>query len=157
MTEEKHDYQSEEVLVSFYPNRCNHIGRCVETLTDVFNPDKKPWINLDRASVEDICKTVSLCPTGALQYERLDGGENERPPKTSVIKAVKNGPFFIHGDFEIVNESGEVVGKNTRVALCRCQRSSNQPFCDGTHKEVLGIKSSRHDDVYDESISGMVL
>ncbi|TCP27063.1 putative Fe-S cluster protein YjdI [Scopulibacillus darangshiensis] len=136
MAEDKHDYKSDDLIVSFYPNRCNHIGACVDTLKEVFNPEKKPWVNLDQASVEEICRTISLCPTGALQYERLDGGKKEQPPEITTIKPLENGPFFVHGNIEVMNEEGEIVGKNTRVALCRCKRSGNQPFCDGTHKNL---------------------
>ena len=48
-----------------------------------------------------------------------------------------NGSVKVEGDFEIVDTYGNVYGLQGRtiVSLCRCGRSSNKPFCDGSHKE----------------------
>lgn len=48
----------------------------------------------------------------------------------------KNGSLKIEGDFEIVDLSGKSYGLGGRsiVSLCRCGRSNNKPFCDGSHK-----------------------
>ena len=42
----------------------------------------------------------------------------------------------IEGDFEIVDRDGNVynLAGRTVVSLCRCGRSQNKPFCDGSHK-----------------------
>jgi CDGSH-type Zn-finger protein len=47
-----------------------------------------------------------------------------------------NGSLRIEGDFEIVDFEGKVYGLGGReiVSLCRCGRSNNKPFCDGSHK-----------------------
>ena len=47
-----------------------------------------------------------------------------------------NGSVKIEGDFEIVDSSGGTYGLHGRtvISLCRCGRSSNKPFCDGSHK-----------------------
>jgi len=51
----------------------------------------------------------------------------------------KNGSLKVEGDFEIVDAEGNVYGLQGRelVSLCRCGRSSNKPFCDGSHKGVF--------------------
>jgi CDGSH-type Zn-finger protein len=48
-----------------------------------------------------------------------------------------NGSIKIEGDFEIVDKDGNAYGLQGRtiVSLCRCGRSANKPFCDGSHKE----------------------
>ncbi|HEV2306233.1 MAG TPA: CDGSH iron-sulfur domain-containing protein [Candidatus Acidoferrales bacterium] len=48
-----------------------------------------------------------------------------------------NGSIKIEGDFEIVDSQGRAfgLGGRTQVALCRCGRSANKPFCDGSHKQ----------------------
>jgi CDGSH-type Zn-finger protein len=48
-----------------------------------------------------------------------------------------NGSVKIEGDFEIVDSKGNTYGLQGRtvVSLCRCGRSANKPFCDGSHKE----------------------
>jgi len=47
-----------------------------------------------------------------------------------------NGSLRIEGDFEILDPEGNGYGLQGRevVSLCRCGRSSNKPFCDGSHK-----------------------
>ena len=47
-----------------------------------------------------------------------------------------NGSVKIEGDFEIVDANGGTYGLQGRtiISLCRCGRSSNKPFCDGSHK-----------------------
>ena len=47
-----------------------------------------------------------------------------------------NGSVKLEGDFEIVDTSGGIYGLQGRtvISLCRCGRSSNKPFCDGSHK-----------------------
>ena len=46
-----------------------------------------------------------------------------------------NGSIKIEGDFEIVDQDGNVYGLEGRTALglCRCGLSSNKPFCDGNN------------------------
>ncbi len=53
------------------------------------------------------------------------------------IMVRNNGPLRIEGEFQIVDQEGKVfgLGGRTRIHLCRCGRSENKPFCDGSHKE----------------------
>lgn len=48
----------------------------------------------------------------------------------------KNGSLKIEGDFEIVDQEGNVFGLQGRevLGLCRCGLSANKPFCDGSHR-----------------------
>lgn len=52
------------------------------------------------------------------------------------ITVNNNGSLKVDGEFEIVDSQGNVYGLQGRtlVALCRCGRSANKPFCDGSHK-----------------------
>ena len=47
-----------------------------------------------------------------------------------------NGSLRIEGEFEIVDMEGNRYGLQGRevLSLCRCGRSGNKPFCDGSHK-----------------------
>lgn len=45
-----------------------------------------------------------------------------------------DGPDEVTGALEIVDHDGEPIRAPTpRVYLCRCGRSANKPFCDGSH------------------------
>jgi len=55
---------------------------------------------------------------------------------TTKITVNNNGSLKIEGDFEIVDRNGQPYGLAGRevVSLCRCGKSQNKPFCDGSHK-----------------------
>ncbi|MDS1272653.1 CDGSH iron-sulfur domain-containing protein [Lipingzhangella sp. LS1_29] len=57
----------------------------------------------------------------------------ERP--STVVKAIDNGPYQIKGDFVVVDREGQEfdLGGRSTAVLCRCGRSANKPFCDGSH------------------------
>lgn len=59
------------------------------------------------------------------------------------IKCSPNGPYLLRGPATITDPAGNEIsvpaGKN--VALCRCGKSENKPFCDGTHSKI-GFASS---------------
>ncbi len=46
-----------------------------------------------------------------------------------------NGPLRVEGEFTIVDAEGRPFGLGDRkaISLCRCGKSENSPFCDGTH------------------------
>lgn len=55
---------------------------------------------------------------------------------TTKILINSNGSIKVEGDFQIVDPQGTQYGLQGRtiVSLCRCGRSTNKPFCDGSHK-----------------------
>ena len=55
----------------------------------------------------------------------------------SDIKALKNGPLRIEGQFQIFDvEGNQIPFEKDKCSFCRCGHSSNKPFCDGTHKTI---------------------
>lgn len=133
MSKNPRGYQAEGIVVRFELARCIHAAECVRGLPEVFDPQRRPWIEPDRATPEDIARVVARCPTGALTYERLDGGAAEAEPRTNRATPMPNGPLFAHGDFRLSLAEGETLAA-TRLALCRCGASENKPFCDNRHK-----------------------
>ncbi len=63
------------------------------------------------------------------------------------ITVNNNGSLKIEGDFEIVDVQGGVYGLQGRtvLSLCRCGRSANKPFCDGSHKESFQHEAKAFD------------
>lgn len=55
---------------------------------------------------------------------------------TTKITVLSNGSLKVEGDFEITDKSGAIYNLQGRetVSLCRCGKSMNKPFCDGSHK-----------------------
>lgn len=63
-------YTGKEMNVYFNGNICIHAAECVRGNSSVFNPQRRPWIKVDEASPDEIKNIISLCPSGALQYEK---------------------------------------------------------------------------------------
>lgn len=63
------------------------------------------------------------------------------------ITVNSNGSLKVEGDFEIVDAEGKAYGLagRTLVSLCRCGRSANKPFCDGSHKGFLDHSATAFD------------
>jgi CDGSH-type Zn-finger protein len=51
------------------------------------------------------------------------------------LTAINNGPQVFEGNFRIKGVDGNVLASADKVYLCRCGKSGNKPFCDGTHKK----------------------
>lgn len=133
MPEKIYSYESEKIKVTWDKFKCIHAEECVKGSPEVFDINKKPWIQPEHSSPDDLIATIKKCPTGALQYERLDGGENEKAPAQNKVTLVENGPAYIEGDLVIKNPEGEVIARETRAAFCRCGLSQNKPYCDNSH------------------------
>jgi len=60
-----------------------------------------------------------------------------REPAEMQIVCCPDGPMLVRGAAQVTDDQG-VVHPATRpvVAVCRCGKSSRQPWCDGTHKLV---------------------
>ena len=122
-----------------------HSQNCVRRLGEVFDPDRRPWVQVVGADADRIAETILTCPTGALHFRRLDGGPREQPQAETTIEATPNGPPFLRGRLRILDENGALLREDTRVALCRCGTSRNKPFCDGSHR-TIGRRSHADDD-----------
>src|SRR5437667_9213923 len=79
------------------PRLCIHTQNCVRGLGEVFDPQARPWVRIDAADAERIAATVLTCPTGALHFRRLDGGQQEGVSVETTIEPRRNGPLFLRG------------------------------------------------------------
>jgi uncharacterized Fe-S cluster protein YjdI len=61
-------YTNGEVTVVWRPDRCCHSTICFTGLPNVFNPNRRPWVNITGASTQEIIKQVKECPSAALTY-----------------------------------------------------------------------------------------
>jgi CDGSH-type Zn-finger protein/uncharacterized Fe-S cluster protein YjdI len=121
-----------KVLIRFEGKRCVHTRHCVLERPDVFVPNVEgAWIHPDAVSVEDVVKVAETCPSGAIRYERLDGGPEEAAPPVNLVRVRENGPLAFRAPLTV---DGADVGM--RATLCRCGASKNKPFCDGAHGTV---------------------
>jgi uncharacterized Fe-S cluster protein YjdI len=62
-------YSNGEVTVIWQPAKCIHSTICFNGLPEVFDPQKRPWVNIEGATTKQIIDQVKECPSGALTYQ----------------------------------------------------------------------------------------
>ena len=79
------------------------------------------------------------CPGGRLVAVDNESGADMEPRLEQSIglvidtRAKVNGPLWIRGGIPVIAGDGSHYEVRNRVALCRCGRSSNKPYCNGSH------------------------
>ncbi len=100
--------------------------------------------DLTEKSDDPAAKKVAIqqafdCAAGRLTVWDKKTGEPIEPELEPSIGLVKDpareadGPLWIKGGIPVESADGENYEIRNRVTLCRCGRSGNKPFCDGSH------------------------
>jgi CDGSH-type Zn-finger protein/uncharacterized Fe-S cluster protein YjdI len=154
MDSDDRDYTNGEITVFWRPDKCVHATTCYRELIEVFNPRKRPWVNMYGAPTDKIIEIVMKCPTQALSWkwndpekakaeEALEAKKLEDTQvedKPALIQVMKDGPIVIQGKFTIIDANGQILRTLSMTSLCRCGNSMSMPFCDGTHRKT-GFRS----------------
>lgn len=137
MAEKIKEYESSDLTVIWKPEKCIHSEICYKGLPEVFDPNKRPWVNVDGANDTTIKDRIDKCPSGALSYnlkgepESIDDIKDEQ-----IVEVVKGGPLMVYGNIKVKSHDGTESSKHRVTAFCRCGASSNKPYCDGSHKSI---------------------
>lgn len=116
--------------IYFNAKRCIHSRHCVLEEPEAFEANRQgDWIFPDKATAERLNRVAHDCVSGAIRFERHDGGENETAPLVNVIHMRENGPLAFNAAVTLPG----VAEQELRVTLCRCGQSKNKPFCDQSH------------------------
>jgi uncharacterized Fe-S cluster protein YjdI len=131
-------YSNGEIEVIWRAGRCMHSTVCFRGLQQVFDPRRRPWVDLSGASTEAIVRQVQACPSGALSFVPVgEATPRETAPAVGVsVEPQPNGPLRVQGELEVRLADGSVTRRSGSTAFCRCGASSNKPFCDGSHSRV---------------------
>lgn len=134
---EKH-YSNGDITVVWKPDTCIHSALCWRNLLTVFDPRKRPWINMEGADTEAIIAQVDKCPSGALSWYRSD--DNQPAPEQveveTIVEVTPNGPLMVYGNIRIKTADGQETTQHKVTAFCRCGASGNKPYCDGSHRKI---------------------
>lgn len=91
-----------------------------------------------KIAIEEACD----CPSGRLVVWNKKTKKPIEPNFKQSISLVEcpgdnvSGPIWLKGRVPLESSDGTKYEVRNRVTLCRCGKSSNKPFCDGTHIEV---------------------
>jgi CDGSH-type Zn-finger protein/uncharacterized Fe-S cluster protein YjdI len=148
-------YTNGDITVFWIPSKCIHATTCFRELIEVFNPGRRPWVNMEGAPSRKIIEVVNKCPTQALVWKNnqdltkeeqkaqkhVNSGE-ETPgslsgsEETTSIRIMKDGPIVVEGKFTTLGSGDEELRPTTMTSFCRCGESRNMPYCDGTHRKI---------------------
>lgn len=119
---------TEAITLRFDTRRCIHSRHCVLEAPTVFRANTPGvWIHPETTTLEHCVQVAHSCPSGAISYERRDGGPSESAPAVNVVRVLENGPYAVKAAFELPSGTG------LRATLCRCGKSGRKPYCDGSH------------------------
>jgi len=77
MSIKTHHYSNNEIMVLWKPEICIHSGICFKGLAGVFDPRRRPWIDMSQAETQQIIDQVRKCPSGALSIGIIQPGTTE--------------------------------------------------------------------------------
>ena len=99
--------------------------------------------NLTQQSMDSEAKKIAIeeagnCPSGRLVAWDKKGKaiEPKFEPSIGLVEDPQEcmtGPIWVRGGIPVESADGSTYEIRNRVALCRCGKSSNKPFCDGSH------------------------
>jgi len=107
----------------------------------------------DPASKKLAAKIAGQCISGRLVIWDNETGEPIEPRLKPSVGLIEDpgrgvsGPIYLKGGVQVESADGTKYEVRNRVTLCRCGRSENKPFCDGTHVAAGfndGDESIRH-------------
>ena len=153
MDPKERKYTNGEITVHWKPSECIHATTCYKELGRVFNPRKRPWVNMEGAPTDRIIDIIRKCPTNALTYDWINPDkESDKPGSNATInetaeilsrqgqpveiRIMKNGPVVVEGDFKVIDSGGEEKNPMLMTSFCRCGASEEMPFCDGSHRII---------------------
>ncbi|HOY06664.1 MAG TPA: (4Fe-4S)-binding protein [Saprospiraceae bacterium] len=131
-------YSNGDITVVWKPDSCIHSTLCWRGLTNVFNPKKRPWIDMEGTDSEAIIAQVEKCPSGALSFYKNSAPEAlpETVDVETIVEVSPNGPLMVYGNIKVKDAEGNETVKYKVTAFCRCGGSQNKPYCDGTHGKI---------------------
>lgn len=60
-------YKKGRLTVYWNPDICDNVGECYRKNSKVFDHTRRPWMDLDQGTEEEIFDACASCPTGALK------------------------------------------------------------------------------------------
>jgi CDGSH-type Zn-finger protein len=124
----------------------NDNGRKYCTFSRFCDVDGDIWKLMGKAAtVEDKAlmeHEATHCPSGRLVLVNEKTGQVYEPELNPAIGIIEDrvmkvsGPIWVKGGIRIQSADGDSYEIRNRATLCRCGKSKNKPFCDGSHLDL---------------------
>lgn len=117
------------------PEFCDHSRFCLRSggirklIQESNNPEAK------QTAIEE----AMICPSGRLVlWDNETGKPFEHQFEPSIVLVHDDqkrcqGPIWVRSGIPIESSDGTQYETRNRVTLCRCGKSDNKPYCDGSH------------------------
>ena len=117
---------------------CAESGFCGDRLANI---EKLAELTDDSIVRAKVMAMIERCPSGSYTYaltEDAEDIESDLPRQIAVTTEMTSegpiaGPLWVTGEILVERADGQPMEVRNRVTLCRCGKSSNKPFCDGSH------------------------
>jgi CDGSH-type Zn-finger protein len=100
--------------------------------------EKSDDLKSKKLAIQQACD----CPSGRLVVWDKKTKKPIEPKFNKSISLIEDpnqkisGPIWVKGNIKIESFDGRKYETRNRVTLCRCGKSMNMPFCDGTHVDI---------------------
>jgi CDGSH-type Zn-finger protein len=114
---------------------CDHSRFCLRSggIRDLIEKSSDP--EAKQTAIEE----AMICPSGRLVlWDKKTGKPFEKEFEPSIVlvhdeQKKCQGPIWVRGKIPIESADGTLYEARNRVTLCRCGKSENKPYCDGSH------------------------
>jgi CDGSH-type Zn-finger protein len=124
-----------ELELDDYEGLCVHARFCMRA-GGIWNLTEKSGIpGAKETAIDEACN----CPSGRLVIHDRKTGKHIEPHLEKSIVVIgypargEHGPLWVRGGIPVVSSDGKPYTVRNRLTLCRCGKSGNKPFCDGSH------------------------
>ncbi|NYB51638.1 MAG: CDGSH iron-sulfur domain-containing protein [Methanobacteriaceae archaeon] len=114
---------------------CDHSRFCLRS-GGIRNLIKK---SDEKEAKQTAIEEAMICPSGRLVlWDKKTGKPFEKEFEPSIVlihdeQKRCQGPIWVRGGIPIESADGTLYETRNRVTLCRCGKSENKPYCDGSH------------------------
>lgn len=127
-------FETEKFKLFDAPQICDHARFCTRA-GGIHELIKKE----DEKSGKIAMEEAELCPSGRLTLIEKENHESSEPYYEKEINVLydtgkkKLAGIWVKGGIPIESVEGYEYEVRNRMSLCRCGKSDNKPFCDGSH------------------------
>jgi CDGSH-type Zn-finger protein len=128
-----------ELELHDYENLCVHARFCMRA-GGIWNPTQQSDIPEAReTAIEEACN----CQSGRLVIRDQETGKAIDPALEKSIVIIEypargeHGSLWARGGIPIISADGKSYTVRNRLTVCRCGKSYNKPFSDGSHVNRL--------------------